>query len=124
MEMAQTRSLCKNEEDTKNQPGDSSYATNILEICSKGTSYEDGCSSLQINMFSDIPPSVAPPHTRVIFLLGSTGEERDFPLESHQALVAEISSRKRKVPLKKDYVGPFLQYSKCQPDESLEEGSS
>ena len=36
MEMTQTRSLCKKEEDKKNQPGDSSYATSILEICIKG----------------------------------------------------------------------------------------
>ena len=26
--------------------------------------------------------------------------------------------------MKKDFVGPFLQSSKCQPDEYLEEGSS
>ena len=49
---------------------------------------------------------------------------RGFPLETHQALVAEISSRKWEVPLKKDSMGPFLQSSKCQPAESLEEGSS
>ena len=89
-EMAQTRSLCKKEEDKKNQLGDSSYATNILEIYSKGTSYEDGCSSLRINTFSDILPSVEPPHTGGICLLSSTRKAGDFPLETHQALVAEI----------------------------------
>ena len=124
MEMAQTRSLCKNEEDTKNQLGDSSYATSILEICSKGTSHEDGCSILQINTFFDILPSVAPPHIGGICLLSSTGKVGDFPLETHQALVTEISSRKRELPLKKYSVGPFLQSSKCHPDESLEERSS
>ena len=120
--MAQTRILCKKEEDKKNQLGDSSYDTNILEIRSKGTSYEDGCSSLRINTFSDIPPSVAPPHTGGICLLGSTGEVGDFPLEAYQALVSKILSISWEVPLNKDSVGPFLQSSKCQPDESLEEG--
>ena len=94
MEMAQTRNLCKKEEDKKNQPSVSSYATNILEICSKGTSHEYGCISLQINTFVDISPLEAPPHTRGIRLLGSTGKEGDFPLETHQALVVEISSEK------------------------------
>ena len=79
-----------------------------LGICSEGTSYEYGCISLQINTFSDIPPSVAPPHTGGICLLSSTREVGDFPLESYQALVAEISSINWEVPLKKDFVGPFL----------------
>ena len=122
--MVQTRSLYKKEVNKKNQPGDSSHASSTLGICSEGTSYEDGCSSLPINMLSDIPPSVVPSHTRGICLLSSTGEEGDLPLEAHQALVTKISSGKQDVPLKRDYVGPFLQSSKCQPNESLEEGSS
>ena len=122
--MTQTRSLCKKEEDKKNQPGDSSYATNILEICSKGTSYEDGCRNLQINMFSDISPSEAPPHTGGICLLGSAGEAGDLPLEAHQALIAEILGEKGDVSLEKDFVGPLLQYFGYQSDKSLEEGSS
>ena len=119
-EMVQTRILYRKEDDKKNQPGDSSHATNTLGSCSEGTSYEYGCSSLPINMFSDILPSVALPHTRGICLLGSTGESWDLPLEAHQALVIEISSEKRDVPLKRDSMVPFLQSSKCQPDESLE----
>ena len=77
-----------------------------------------------MNTFSDIPPSEAPRHARGICLFGSIGEAGDPPLEAHQALVTEISSRKRDVPLKKDSVGPFLQYSKCQPGKYVEEGSS
>ena len=65
-----------------------------------------------------------PPHTRGICLLDSTGEAGDLPLEAHQALITEILSRKQDVPLKKYYVGPLLQSSKCHPNESLEEGSS
>ena len=85
--MVHTRSLYKKEDDKKNQPGDSLHATNTLGICSEGTSYEDGCSSLQINTFSDIMPLEVPPHTRGIFLLGSTGEVGDLPLEENQDLV-------------------------------------
>ena len=57
-------------------------------------------------------------------LLSSTGEAGDLPLEAHQALVTEILSGKRDVPLKKDFVGPLVNSSKYQPDESLGEGSS
>ena len=89
--MVQTRSLYRKEDDKKNQPDDSSHATITLGIYSEGTSYEDGCSSLLINTFSDIMPSVAPPHTGGMCLLGSTGEAGDLPLEVHQALVTEIS---------------------------------
>ena len=75
-------------------------------------------------MFFYILLLVAPPHIGGMFLLGSTGEAGDLPLEAHQALITEILSGKRDVPLKKYYVGPLLQSSKCHPDESLEEGSS
>ena len=88
------------------------------------SSYEDGCSSLEINTFSDTSPLEAPPHTRGICLLGSTGEVEDPPLEAHQALVTKILNEKWDVPLKKDFVGPHLQSSKCQPNESLEAESS
>ena len=88
MEMVQTRSLYKKEDDKKNQPGDSPHATNTLGIGSEGTSYEYRCISHQINTFFDIPPSVAPPHIGGICLLGSTRKAGDFPLETHQALVA------------------------------------
>ena len=48
---------------------------------------EDGCKSLQINTFSDTPPSGTSPHMEGVCLLGSTGEAEDLPLEAHQALV-------------------------------------
>ena len=105
--MVQIRSLYRKEDDKKNQPGDSSHATNTLGICSEGTSYENGCSNLLINTFSDIFPSIAPPHIGGICLRSSTGEVGDLPLEAHQALVIEISSEKWDVPLKRDSVGPF-----------------
>ena len=101
MEMVHTKILYRKEDNKKNQPGDSSHATNTLGICSEGTSYEDRCSRLLINTFSDIPPSVAPPHLGGICLPGSIEEARDLPLEAHQALVTKISSGKQDVPLKR-----------------------
>ena len=59
-----------------------------------------------------------------VFLLGPTGEVEDLPLEAHQALVIEISGGERDIPLERDFVGPHLQSSKCQPEDSLEAGSS
>ena len=85
---------------------------------------EDGCSSLQINTFSDTPPSRMLPHMEGVCLLGSIGEAEDLPLEAHQALVIEISGGEMDALLEKDYVGPHLQSSKCQLDDSLEVGSS
>ena len=85
---------------------------------------EDGCSSLQINTFSNTPPSGTPPHTEGVCLLGSTGEVEGLPLEVHQALVTEISARERDIPLEKYSMGPHLQSSKRQPDDSLEARSS
>ena len=60
-----------------------------------------------------------PPHIEGVCLLGSTGEAEDLPLKAHQALVTKISSRESDIPLEKDSVGPHLQSSKCQPDDSL-----
>ena len=114
-EMVQARNQYKKEDDG-NHPGDSSPATNTLGICNEVSSYEDRCSSLQMNMFSSIPPSEVSHHTRGIFLLGSTEEAGDLPLEAHLALVTEISSEKWDVPLKKVYVGPLVNSSKCHPD--------
>ena len=85
---------------------------------------EDGCSSLQINAFFDTLPSGTLPHTEGVCLLDSTGEAEDLPLEAHQALVTEISRGERDIPLERDSVGPRLQSSKCQPEDSLEAGSS
>ena len=84
---------------------------------------EDGCSSLQINTFFDTLPSGTPPHTEGVCLLSSTGEAEDLPLEAHQTLVTEILGGERDIPLERDSMGPHLQYSKCQPDNSLEAGS-
>ena len=85
---------------------------------------EDICSSLQINTFIDTLPLGTPPHMEGVCLLNSTGEAEDLPLEVHQALVTEISSGERDVPLEKYSMGPPLQYSKRHPDDSLEVGSS
>ena len=65
-----------------------------------------------------------PPDIEEVCLLGSTGEAKDLPLKAHQALVTEISGGERDIPLERDSVGPRLQYSKCQPNDSLEAGSS
>ena len=73
--------------------------------------------------FSGTPPSGNPPHTEGVCLLGSTGEDKDLHLEAHQAFVTEISGGEVDIPIEKDYVGPRLQYSKCQPDDSLKAGS-
>ena len=66
----------------------------------------------------------APPHTGGICLLGSNGEVEDLPLEAHQTFTTEISDEERDIPLEKDFEGPHLQYPKCQPNDSLEVGSS
>ena len=85
---------------------------------------EDGCSSLQINTFSDTPLSGTPPHPEEVCLLSSNGEAEDLPLEAYQTFAAEISDEERDIPLEKYSEGPCLQSSKCQPDDSLEAGSS
>ena len=121
--MVQARKWYRKEDDGK-QLGDSSPATNTFGIYNEVSSYEDRCNSLQMNMFSDIPSSEAPHHTRGICLLGSTGEARDLPPEAHLALVTEILSRKWDVPLKKYYVGPLLKSSECQPNKYIGEGIS
>ena len=81
---------------------------------------EDGCSSLQINTFSDTPLSGTPPHPEEVCLLSSNGEVEDLPLEAHQTFTVEISDEERDIPLEKNSKGPRLQSPKCQPDNSLE----
>ena len=70
---------------------------------------EDEFNSLQINNFSDTPPSGMPPHTEGVCLLGSTREAEDLPIKAHQALVIEILGGERDIPLERDSVGPRLQ---------------
>ena len=72
-----------------------------------------GCSSLQINTFSDTLFSGTPPHPEEVFLLSSNGEAEDFPLEAHQTFAAEISDEERNILLEKDFEGPCLQSPKC-----------
>ena len=120
----QSRNLCVSGDDKKKLPCNPSPATDTVGVCDEALSHEEGFNSPQINMFSDVPPSGVPPHTGEICLLGSTGEAEDIPLEAHQALIAEISSEKGDVSLKKYYVVPLLQYFGYKPEKSLEEGSS
>ena len=122
----QSRDFYGREDNKKKQLGNSSPATDSSGVCDEVSSHEEGCSSPYINTFFNVLPSGISPHIGGICLLGSIGEKEDLPLEEHEeseALVAKIWSEKREVPLKKYSVGPFLQYSKCQPDKSLEEGS-
>ena len=83
-----------------------------------------GCSSLQINTFSDTPFSGTLPHLKEVCLLGSNEEAENLPLEAHQTFTAEILDEERDIPLEKYSEGPHLQSPKCQPDESLKAGSS
>ena len=89
-------------------------------LCKNG----GGCSSLQINTFYDTPFSGTPPHPKEVCLLGSNGEAEDLPLETHQTFVVEISDEERDIPLEKYSEVPCLQSPKCQPNDSLEAGSS
>ena len=49
-----------------------------------------GCSSLQINTFSDTSFSGTSPHPEEVCLLGSNREAKDLPLEAHQTFAIEI----------------------------------
>ena len=89
-------------------------------LCKNG----GGCNSLQINTFFDTSFSRTPPHPEEVCLLGSKGEAEDLRLEAHQTFTAEISDEERDIPLEKNSEGPRLQSPKCQPDDSLEAGSS
>ena len=109
-EMVQSKNLYGRRDDKKKLPCNPSPATDTLGICDEVLSHGEGCSSPQINMFSDVSPSGVPPHTGGICLLGSVGEAEYLRLEAHQALVAEILGEKWDVSLKKYSMGPLLQY--------------
>ena len=108
--MVQSRNLYVSGDDKNKLPCNPSPATDTSGVCDGVSSHEEGCSSPQINMLFDIPPSEAPPHIGGIFLLDSAGGARVLPLEEHQALVEEISGKKGDVSLKKYSVVPLLQY--------------
>ena len=89
-------------------------------------SHEEGDINPQINTFFNFLPLGISPHNGGICLLGSVKEKEDVHAKAHEeseALVSEILSERMDVSLEKDYVGPFLGYSKYQPDRSPEEGS-
>ena len=68
-------------------------------------------------------PSGISPHKGGICLLGSVEEKEDVHAEAHEegeALVAEILSKRMDVSLENNSMGPFLGYSKYQPDRSPE----
>ena len=116
--MLQSRNLYLRGDDKNKLSCNPSPTIDRSGVCHEVSSHGEGCNSPQIDTFSDVPP-----HTGGIYLLGSAGEAKDLPLEEHQYLVAEILGKKGDVSLKKDSMGPHLQYSGYQPDKSLEEGS-
>ena len=122
--MVQSRNLYVSGDDKKKLPCNPSPATDMSGVFDEVSSHGEGCSSPQLNTFSNVSPSGVPPHIGAIFLLSSAREAEDLPLEAHQALIAEILSAKSDASLKKDFVDYLLQSSKYHPDESLEEGSS
>ena len=110
--MVQSRNLHVSGYNKKKQPGNPSPAIDMSGVCDTVSSHVEGCSIPQINTFFNVLPSGISLHIGGICILGSTGEKEDLPLETHQALVAEILGEGRYVSLKKYSMGPLLQSSK------------
>ena len=86
--MVQSINLYVSGDNKKKQSDNPSPATNTLGVCDEVSNHGEGCSSPQIDTFSDVSPSGVPPQTGGICLLGFIGEAEDLPLEAHRALVA------------------------------------